>query len=315
MLLFWPIFYCQGQVNNTMETEQAVLKNIEDAYNYISGLLPANYAKPQVGIICGSGLSGLGKMIEEPITIAYSHIPNLPRASVEGHQNALKVGKIKGVVCMAFLGRFHGYEGLPHRSTTRCVRILARMGVPHLIITNSSGSINTEICETGDFLVVEDHVSLPGLAGQNPLTGPNLGGFGPRFPAVNQVYHQNSYELVLEAARLASVPATVIKKGTYVHIAGPSYETPAEVRFLRILGGAAVGMSTVPEVIVAAHCKQIKDVVVLALITNEPFGPNSNGPTHEEVLAVAAARAIEFQKIVVELVGLLTKPTDKHNTI
>ena len=293
--------------NGHLETAESLTESINSAANYIASLCSGDLSRPQVGIICGSGLSKLGGLLESAITIPYSHIPNFPRSTVEGHQNALKVGKLNGIVCMVFLGRFHAYEGHHVRSTTLPVRVMAKMGVPNLIITNSSGSLNSEACKVGDFMVIEDHISFPNFSGISPLVGPNLGEFGARFPPLNDAYHKSSFEWVQKAAKAAAVPLEIIKKGIYVHIGGPSYETPAEVRCLRMLGGSAVGMSTVPEVIVAAHCQQIKTTVALALITNESVVDGAAGPTHEEVLQVAAARSLEFMKLIVELVGIIAK--------
>lgn len=289
------------------ETEGSLTAAIKTAANYISSLLTPELKHPQVGIICGSGLSGLARLMEEAITIPYSHIPGFPRATVEGHQNAVKIGQINGTACMVFLGRFHAYEGLSHRSTTLPVRILAMLNVSDLIITNASGSVNPEHCKTGDIMVVEDHINFSSFAGINPLTGPNLREFGPRFPSLHGCYCPKSLELVKEAAKLAGIPDEIIKKGVYAYVGGPSYETPAEVRYLRNLGAHAVGMSTVPEVIVAAHCQQIKRCLVLSLITNEPSQADwAEGPTHEEVLAVAAARSLELQNLVNHLISLLS---------
>lgn len=295
------------QTASVNENPQLVIEEINAAANYVSSLLPMELKHPQVGIICGSGLNKLGDAMQNAMTIPYSHIPHFPRSTVSGHQNAVKIGMLNGVVAVVFLGRFHGYEGHTLRATTRLVHLLAKLNVPNLIITNSCGSLDKSLVQTGDFMVVEDHISFPSFAGLSPLTGPNLTEFGPRFPPLQGCYHPQSYKWVLEAASKAGVPEDWIKKGVYVHIGGPSYETSAEVKALRILGGSAVGMSTAPEVIVAAHCKQIKKTVVLSLITNEPVLDGAVGPTHEEVLAVAAARAIEFQKLLMELAAIISQ--------
>lgn len=276
-----------------------------EASSYIKSLLPSHLSTPQVGIICGSGLSGLADQLTDSISIDYADIPHFQVTSVEGHKHTLKIGLIQGKCCMVFMGRFHGYEEDDKVKSMLLVRVLASLDVPNLIITNSAGSVNTSVCGVGDFLVIEDHISFPCLAGLNPLSGPNLDRFGPRFPSLHGAYYPDSYELVKKAAEDADIPVEIIKRGAYCHVWGPSYETPLEVKFLAMIGCAAVGMSTVPEVIAAAHSTQIKKTIVISLITNEPAMDGVTGPTHEEVLAVAAARAIELRSVVASLIKLL----------
>ena len=285
--------------------ENALTQQFQSAASYIQSKLPERLQSLDVGIICGSGLHGLANVLQDAMTIEYKDIPYFPTGHVPGHKHVLKAGLIGGRKCIIFLGRFHGYEGLGPIATTLIVRVLACMGVPNLIVTNAAGSVDVAQCRVGDFLVVEDHISFPSLAGQNPLVGPNLPFFGPRFPSLHQVYYKDAYKLVIEAAEQAEVPSSIIKRGVYCHVGGPAFETPTEVKLLRLLGGAAVGMSTVPEVITAAHCVQIKKTIVISLITNEPYDPNMPGPTHEEVLAVAAARALELRELVSKLVTLM----------
>lgn len=283
------------------------MKDIDAAYGYISGLLSGPLSKPQVGVICGSALNDLGKHMEEPITIPYSHIPGFPRSNVAGHLNVVRIGRINGVVCIIFFGRFHGYEGLPMRASGLIVRLMAKIGVPNLIVTNSVGSCGKELCQIGDFLVAEDHISFPSLSGFNPLVGPNLNEFGGRFINVETCYHPESYQMVMEAALKANIAEDAVKQGVYAHVSGPVHPTNAECKFLRSIGCAAVGTGTVPEVLTAAHCKQIQKTVVVSLITNQPAFRGSKRTSQEEGRVVAQARAPEYQRLVKELVPILCK--------
>lgn len=294
-------------MSNQVETEQAVMAEINAAYGYIAGLLSGPLSKPQVGIVCGSALAGLGDLLEEAFTIPYSHIPGFPRSNVAGHQNIVKIGRLNGVVTIMFLGRFHGYEGLSHRTSGLIIRILAKIGVPNLIVTNSVGSCNTDICTIGDFVVIEDHVSFPCLSGANPLIGPNLSEFGSRFVNTAECYHPASFGMVKEAMIKAGLVGETAKKGVYGHVSGPTYETPAETKFFKSIGCAAVGSGTVPEVLVAAHCKQIHRVVVIGLITNQPAIRGSMASGRSEAESITQSRSSDFKKIVTELVAIIVK--------
>lgn len=289
------------------ETEQAILSEIDAAHGYISGLLSGPLSHPQVGIICGSALSDLGKYMEEVSTIPYSHIPGFPRSNVPGHQNVVRIGRINGIVCIVFFGRFHGYEGLPMRASGLIVRILAKMKVPNLIITNSVGSCGQDACEIGDFLVVNDHVSFPSLAGMNPLIGPNLNEYGGRFSNMDECYHPESYLMVMEAALKAGIPEDIVKAGIFAHVSGPNRPTTAETKFFRSIGCAAIGTGTVPEVLTASHCKVIQKTLVVSLITNQPAYRGSKSSTHEESKAITQARSQEYEKLILEVIPILCK--------
>lgn len=278
------------------------MQEIDKAYEYISALLPPELKRPQVGVICGSGLSGLSNLFTESQRIPYSHIPGFPRTSVAGTQNILKIGHFNGSVCIMFLGRFHEYEGHCQESIVLPVRILAKLGVPNLIITNSSGSLNDEKYKVGDFVAVHDHISFPCMSGSNPLIGPNLTQFGSRHTEMSKCYHPLTFDLLLEAARKADLNDDLVKKGVYCHISGPNFESPTELKMLKNLGGAVVGMSTVPEVLVAAHCKQIRNIFVISLVTDNP---SDNATSHEAVLAIARERSSDLQKLIAELLQLI----------
>lgn len=294
-------------MSNQVETEQAVMAEINAAYGYIAGLLSGPLSKPQVGVVCGSALAGLGDLLEEAFTIPYSHIPGFPRSHVAGHQNIVKIGRLNGVVTIMFLGRFHGYEGLSHRTSGLIIRILAKIGVPNLIITNSVGSCNTDVCTIGDFIVIEDHVSLPCLSGANPLMGPNLSEFGGRFVNTAECYHPGSFEMVKEAVVKAGLTGETVTKGIYGQVSGPTYETPSETKFFKSIGCSAVGSGTVPEVLVAAHCKQIQRVVVVGLITNQPAIRGSMATGRCDAEGVVRSRSEDFKRVVTELAAIIVK--------
>lgn len=284
------------------KNESMIMQDIDRAYDYISALLPAEHKQPQVGVICGSGLSGLSDLFTESLRILYSHIPGFPRSSVAGHQNILKIGHLNGSTCIMFLGRFHEYEGHSQESITLPVRILAKLGVPNLIITNSSGSLDSEKYKVGDFVAVHDHISFPCMSGSNPLVGPNLSQFGGRHTDMSKCYHPLTFDLLMEAAKKADLDDDLVKKGVYCHVSGPNFESPAELRMLKGLGGAVVGMSSVPEVLVAAHCKQIRNIFVISLVTDDP---SDKGTTHEAVLAMAKERSSDLQKLIGEFLQLI----------
>lgn len=284
------------------KTESAVMQDINKAFEYISALLPPEHKHPQVGLICGSGLSGLSDLFTESRRILYSHIPGFPRSSVAGHQNILKIGHLNGATCIMFLGRFHEYEGHCQESITLPVRILAKLGVPNLIITNSSGSLDGEKYKVGDFVAIKDHISFPCMSGSNPLVGPNLSEFGSRRTEMSKCYHPLTFDLLMEAAKKADLDDDLVKKGVYFHISGPNYESPAEVRMMKSLGGSVVGMSSVPEVLVAAQCKQIRNIFVISLVTDDP---SDQGCSHEAVLAMAKERSSDLQKVIAEFLQLI----------
>lgn len=280
------------------------MAEINKATDYISALLPAELKKPSIGIICGSGMSGLGELFTASVTVNYSHIPGFPRATVMGHQNVLKIGKLEGHTCIMFLGRFHEYEGIPLQQITLPVRIMAKLGVSSLVITNSAGTINPDICEVGDFVAITDHISFPCMGQSNPLIGTNLGEFGGRFASMHKCYHPKTHELLLNSAVAAGLPESAIKKGVYCHVVGPSFETAAEVKLFSAIGGAAIGMSSIPEVIVASHCKQIKNIIMVSLITDDPLQNFASkcATTHEEVLSTVQHRSKDFRSLIANLI-------------
>jgi len=220
------------------------------------------HQSPSVGLVLGTGLGGLANAVEKADVIPYDQIPNWPLSTVHGHVGRLVIGKLAGKTVLAQQGRAHFYEGYSMSQITLPVRVMSRLGVETIIVTNASGGINRDFT-IGDLMLITDHINMPGLAGNNPLRGPNDEAIGPRFPDLTNAYDPKLRQVALESARAAG---TELRQGTYAYVAGPSFETPAELRFLHAVGADAVGMSTVPTVIAARH-SGIR-VVGISMITN-----------------------------------------------
>jgi purine-nucleoside phosphorylase len=232
---------------------------------------------PAIGIVLGSGLSALADEVEEADCIPYSEIPNFPVPTIEGHKGQLAIGWLAGKQVMIMQGRAHYYEGYSMQRITLPIRVMQVIGVQTLILTNAAGGLNPGFVP-GDLMLIVDHINLIGMAGLNPLRGPNLDRFGPRFPNMSQAYDPDLMALALRVASRLEFP---LHQGVYVCLAGPSFETPADCRFLRIIGADAVGMSTVPEVIVARHGgMRVMGVSGISNTMAETAAPAS----HEEVL-------------------------------
>mgnify|MGYP003769029513 FL=1 len=244
---------------------------------------------PKVGIILGTGLGGLTAKITEQVVIPYKDIPYFPRATVKGHAGKLVSGQLAARPVVAFGGRFHYYEGYTMGEITFPIRVMQLLGIKYLIITNAAGGMNPDFT-TGDLMIIQDHINL---MGDNPLIGPNDPELGPRFPELSQAYN---YELRQLAIRKAAEAGISVKKGVYVAVPGPNFETPAELIFLARIGGDAVGMSTVPEVIAACHAGL--KVLGISCITNKADGHHPHAADHEEVLAAAARAGGRLQQLV-----------------
>jgi purine-nucleoside phosphorylase len=257
-----------------------------EALEYIQAKLDR---KPTVGLILGSGLGVLADEIEDPLKIPYHDIPGFPQSTVEGHVGQLVIGKLEEKNVIAMQGRFHYYEGYSLDLVTLPVRLMKKLGVEQLIVTNAAGGINTDF-SPGNLMIIEDHLNL---TSQNPLRGPNDNDFGVRFPDMSQAYKKELRELAFQVAEEHQVQ---LQKGVYVGLTGPSYETPAEIRMLRKLGADAVGMSTVPEVIVAAH-SGVK-VLGISCITNMASGIFKQPLSHEEVMETAELAKSTFLSLV-----------------
>ena len=234
--------------------------------------------KPEVALILGSGLGDLAESIKPADYIDYGEIPNWPRSTIVGHKGRLVIGDLESKSVMIMQGRAHYYEGYPMTTIGFPVRVMIRMGIKYLIVTNAAGAVNPAF-EPGDLMLINDHLSLIGMFGMNPLRGPNIDEFGERFPDMSRAYDPHLIDLAKQAAAEKKIEP---REGVYVCLSGPSFETPADLRFLHTAGADAVGMSTVPEVIVAHH-GGIK-VLGISGISNKANLDGSTVTTHEEVL-------------------------------
>jgi len=232
---------------------------------------------PSIAVVLGSGLGEFAASLEGAVSIPYADLPHWPRSTVVGHEGRLVVGNRRGRRVAALAGRAHFYEGHDLPAVVFPVRVLGRLGVKQLVLTNAAGGINTAFSQ-GALMVIDDHINLLG----NPLVGPNDDRFGPRFPDLTEVYSRRLRAVADEAAAAAGVP---LVHGVYVGVVGPSYETPAEIRALRAIGADAVGMSTVPEAIAARHMGL--DVIGISCITNMAAGVLPRPLVHDEVLETA----------------------------
>ena len=235
-------------------------------------------SQPKVAMILGSGLGSLAESIEEPTIIPYGELPNWPVSTVIGHEGSLVIGKLEDQDVIVMQGRVHYYEGYSMNQVTLPIRVMQRLGVAYLFVTNAAGAVNPEF-EPGDLMLITDHLNLLGMAGPNPLRGPNLDEIGPRFPDMSSAYDP---ELNDFAQQVASQNNIRLQEGNYICLAGPSFETPADLRFLRAIGVDAVGMSTVPEVTIARHAGQ--RVLGVSGISNKANLDGNTITTHEEVL-------------------------------
>ena len=235
--------------------------------------------QPRVGMILGSGLGSLAANVEAASILPYNELPGWPVSTVLGHQGHLVTGMLEGQVVTVMQGRVHYYEGYSMAQVTLPVRVMQRLGIEILIVTNAAGAVNPAY-EPGDLMLINDHVNLIGMGGLNPLRGPNLDVFGPRFPDMSQPYDRVLNNL---ARKTAEAEDLLLHEGVYISLAGPSFETPADLRYLRLIGADAVGMSTVPEVIVARHGGT--RVLGVSGISNKANLDGNTITTHEEVLA------------------------------
>lgn len=245
--------------------------------------------RPRIGLILGSGLGGLAEEIADPCIVPYEKIPHFPLSTVAGHAGQLVCGMLEGAAVIACQGRFHYYEGYSLKEVTYPVRIMQKMGIEVLIVTNAAGGINTSF-KPGDLMLINDHINL---MGDNPLRGQNHEELGPRFPDMSEAY---SKELRVLAKAVAQDLNIELKEGVYAGLMGPSYETPAEIRFLRNIGADAVGMSTVPEVIVANHGGM--KVLGISCITNMAAGVLDKPLNHAEVVETAEKAKQNFSKLI-----------------
>lgn len=248
---------------------------------------------PKVGLILGSGLGVLADHLEDAVSIAYSDIPYFPVSTVEGHAGELMIGSLNGTPVVLMKGRFHMYEGYGPELTAFPVRVMKELGVTALLVTNAAGGINTSF-EPGDLMLISDHLNM---TGKNPLIGPNDNELGVRFPDMSQAYSRRLRDLARATAERQGI---AVQEGVYAGLLGPTYETPAEIRMLRTLGGDAVGMSTVSEVIVARHAGI--EVLGISCISNMAAGILDQPLSHDEVMETTERVREQFLSLVLAII-------------
>jgi purine-nucleoside phosphorylase len=272
------------------------LQEIDKITEQIKKLVP--YV-PKVMMILGSGLGSLADRVENPIIIKSSELPGWPVSTVLGHEGKLVFGNLEGQYVLFMQGRVHYYEGYPMDQVTLPIRMMQRLGIPNLVVTNAAGAINPDYAP-GDLMLITDHIAMIGMAGLNPLRGPNMEEFGLRFPDMSQAYDRGLIELT---RKIAVDKKINLHEGVYICLAGPSFETPADLRFLRGIGADAVGMSTVPEVIVARHGGT--RVLGISGISNKANLDGNTLTTHEEVLEAGNVIVPKLEMIVREVLKSL----------
>jgi purine-nucleoside phosphorylase len=268
-----------------------MLSQIKESVDYIKNRV--GEFNPEIGIILGTGLGGLVSEIEVEHQLMYSNIPNFPISTLEFHSGKLIFGTLSGKKVVAMQGRLHYYEGYNMKQITFPVRVLKLLGIQKLFVSNASGSLNPEF-KKGDLMIIEDHINLQP---DNPLTGTNYQELGPRFPDMSAPYHK---EMIQKGLAIAKEKNIICHKGVYVSVTGPNLETKAEYKYLRIIGADAVGMSTVPEVIVANHMNL--PVFALSVLTDEGFPEDLRPVSVEEIIKIASQAEPKLTAILKELI-------------
>ena len=271
-----------------------ITKRIFDAADFIRSRLPDT---PQIGLILGSGLGDYANTLDDMLRIPYSDIPNFPVPTVPGHSGAMVYGRKAGIPVLILQGRIHYYEGLSQQEITLPVRVLAALGIKTLVLTNACGGVNLDF-HPGDLMLISDHINF---SGANPLIGANLDAFGPRFPDMSDLYTASVRKAIREKSAEAGI---ALREGVYAMYSGPNYETPAEIRMFRILGADTVGMSTVPEALVAGQCGM--QVVGISCITNMAAGVLPVKLSHAEVMETADRVHDVFRKLIDLIVGVIS---------
>ncbi|NIK67640.1 MULTISPECIES: purine-nucleoside phosphorylase [unclassified Paenibacillus] len=275
-----------------MSSTTMTAAQIKEAASYIAGKVQV---QPEIGLIMGSGLGVLGDHIENPVTIDYSDIPHFPVSTVEGHAGELVVGTLSGRAVVLMRGRFHMYEGYGPELTAFPVRVMKALGVTALLVTNAAGGVNLDY-EAGNLMLISDHLNM---TGKNPLIGPNDNELGVRFPDMSEAYSKRLRAIARETAAKQGLK---LQEGVYAGLLGPTYETPAEIRMLRVLGADAVGMSTVAEVIAARHSGI--EVLGISCISNMAAGVLDQPLSHDEVMETTERVKAEFLALVKEVIRL-----------
>ncbi|WAC41175.1 purine-nucleoside phosphorylase [Pedobacter sp. SL55] len=271
-----------------------MLQALNDSIKYIKNKI--GEFEPEIGIVLGTGLGGLVNEIEVQHSIMYSSIPNFPISTLEFHSGKLIFGTLKGKKVVAMQGRLHFYEGYSMQQITFPIRAMKLLGIKYLFVSNAAGSLNPAF-KKGDLMIINDHINLQP---ESPLRGLNNEDFGPRFPDMSQPYNK---ELITKASKIAQDENITCHQGVYVSVTGPNLETKAEYKYLRIIGGDAVGMSTVPEVIVANHMSI--PVFAISVLTDEGFPEDLQPVSLEEIIATAANAEPQMTKILSQLISTL----------
>src|SRR5438128_4722165 len=279
-----------------MATELSPAKLYERAEKAGRVIRAGTDADVPVAIVLGSGLGAFADELTDSTSIRYDEIPSFARATVEGHAGRLVIGKTNNVTVAAMQGRFHFYEGYSLEDVTFPIRVLKLLGVRTLILTNAAGSLNTEFTP-GSLMVISDHINLMGV---NPLIGRNDERFGPRFPDLTSTYDPDLQSMVIEEAKAMNID---MRRGVYAALTGPSYETPAEIHMVRTLGADAVGMSTVPEAIVARHMDM--QVIGISCITNLAAGVSNRPVDHSQVIATGERVREQFTELLRKVIARL----------
>jgi purine-nucleoside phosphorylase len=272
-----------------MNTSFITLEQIDQAAEAVRS---RSAYQPRVALILGSGLNGLADSVQKADVIPFGDLPNMPVSTVHGHMGRLVIGELEGQVVFVMQGRIHYYEGYTMGQVTLPIRIMQRLGIEMLFVTNAAGGVNPDFLP-GDVMLITDNLNLIGMTGANPLFGPNIDEIGPRFPDMSQVYDR---DLMDKARQAASAEEVQLREGIYCALSGPSFEGPADLRFLRMAGADAVGMSTVPEVIVARHGGM--RVLGLSGISNKANLDGSTVTTHEEVIEAGKVITPKIEKII-----------------
>lgn len=262
-------------------------------FDEIAGVIRSKTkVQPKISIILGSGLGSLADSLENRTVLPFKDIPHWPVSTVAGHAGCLVIGTLEGQCVLVMQGRIHFYEGYTMQQVTLPIRVMQRLGIETLVVTNAAGAVNPEF-NPGDLMLITDHINFVGLAGFNPLFGPNIDELGPRFPDMSQAYDRE----LIKLARLAAVESKLeLREGIYVGLSGPSFEGPADLRFLRLIGADAVGMSTVSEVTVARHGST--RVLGISGISNKANLDGSSITTHEEVLEAGRVIAPKMELLL-----------------
>lgn len=276
-----------------MSTLNKVLSEIDEAAIYIKGKIEA---VPEIALILGSGLGELAEEVDNSIIIPYQDIPHFPVSTVKGHDGALVIGSIEGKNVLMMKGRVHYYEGYSFEEVTFPIRVMKKLGIKKLLVTNAAGAVNKGFAPS-DLMIISDHINVLGL---NPLIGPNIDEMGPRFPDMTYAYSKDMIDIINSVSYTQKID---IKEGVYAYLPGPNYETRAEVNMLRTLGADAVGMSTVPEVVVARHSNI--ETAGISCITNMASGILDTPLSHEEVMITTNKVKEKFKALVKEVVKKL----------